>query len=56
MDWDLLVALQRVLVASNLGDDSVAQAQSLVAMLLHIFDLVLSSFGNVDSAHCFEET
>src|SRR5205814_7464453 len=56
MDRDLLIALQGVLVTTDLCDDSVAQPQSLVAMLLHIFDLILSSFRNVDGAHCFEET
>ena len=50
-----LVSLQRILVATDLGDDGVAQPESLVAMLLHIFDFVLSPFGNVDCAHCFEQ-
>src|SRR2546423_5886314 len=56
MDRDRLIALERVLVATYLGNDGVTQPESLVAMLLHIFDLILSSFGNVDRAHCFEET
>ena len=56
VNLDLLIPLQRILVAPDLGDDGVTQAQSLVAMLLHIFDLVLSSFGDIDSPHCFKET
>src|SRR5205807_7711496 len=38
VDGDLLVVLQRVLVATDLRNHRVAQSQSLVAMLLHIFD------------------
>src|SRR5439155_111568 len=53
---DLLITLQGVLVAANLRNDRVTQAESLVAMLLHIFDLLVAAFGNVDRAHCFEET
>src|SRR5437870_10615101 len=56
VDRDLLITLQGVLVAANLRNDRVTQAESLVAMLLHIFDLLVAAFGNVDRAHCFEET
>src|ERR1700680_2949844 len=56
VDRDRLIALQRLLVAAYLRDHRVAQAESLVAMLLHIFDVDVVSFRNVDRAHCFEET
>src|SRR5450759_3403608 len=56
IDRDLLIALQRFLVAPDLRDDRIAQSQSLVAMLLHIFDLDIVSFRNVERANCFEET
>src|SRR5437667_458428 len=56
VDRDLLIPFQRVLVASDLCNDRVTQSESLVAMLLHIFDLLVAAFGNIDRAHCFEET
>ena len=48
MDCDLLIVLEGVLVAANLRDHGVAQSQSLVAMLLHIFDIDVVSLGDVD--------
>ena len=56
MDGDLLITLHRVLVAANLRDHGIAQAKSLVAMLLHVFDIDVVSFRNVDRANCFEKT
>src|SRR4051812_15952732 len=56
VDGDRLIALHRVLVASDLGDDGVAQSETLVAMLLHVFDVDVVSFRNVDGANGFEET
>ena len=50
------MTLHRFLVATNLRDHCVAEAQSLVAMLLHIFDVDIFTFGDVDGAHCFQET
>jgi len=56
VDLDLLITLQCVLVAPDLRDHCIAQSESLVAMLLHIFDIDILSFRDVDGPHGFEET
>ena len=48
---NLLVVLERVLISPDLRDDGIAQAESLVAMLLHIFDIDIITFWNVDRAN-----
>ena len=48
VESDLLILLHRVLVAANLSNHGIAEAQSLVAMLLHVLDVDILSFGDVN--------